>query len=618
MRSIRASFGALLGVLLCASTCLAGDALTVFVGATGGVGSVRIVDHGGGSLPVDAPGLDGIRLLPIDFVGRTQLQEFWHGRPRMRTDVPGASRLSLPDGHGSLYRYVRMADGVFGFLWVDASGNPHRVFEVASSSGIDPIVGRVAVAPHGDAILVATKLDAGGDLFEVELTTANVIERTHALPPLDFGDAALGLQLTWGAGVSSSGILRFERSQPGDAEFVPIATTPAWYENALVLSANGQHAAAIAGEGPERTRVFVFTSSGAARPASSAEMKLAGAGFLPESLGGPYLAVADDGMNCAWRARGSGSYRAELFVGTVPDSSSGPTVHITQDAWFEPYLDEVGVLTFLPSGGLLFGVAERGSSGGVGLDGFDLFRYSRELDPLAGGLLNLSRSSGQLVPPFLVQPKLVPTSVYWLPESQSCILHTASAPAPDEDVVGQLLRVPADGTGVQVLVGEAAEAELLEHSPSQLIVRVREDEGGNESEVRRMPATLSGSSSEISLPEEARVVRSVIGPTERMGLVTLDGAGQSLWFVDVASGQVRRHSARPLAYGPTMGFASDGSLAFSVHLVRPAVAPQAQVGGGAGHFTFPGEEDVFIVWTWGVPPRRVPHGGGPSFLLPGL
>ena len=79
-------------------------------------GDVRVFDEATGWTLATPPELKGIQILPIDFVGRTEMLEFMSDRPRYRADVPSASRLVLPRAQGSLYRYSRdTAEGrVFG------------------------------------------------------------------------------------------------------------------------------------------------------------------------------------------------------------------------------------------------------------------------------------------------------------------------------------------------------------------------------------------------------------------------------------------------------------------------------------------------------------------------
>ena len=65
--------------VLCAG--LSSAEVTLFEGTAGGVGNVAIHDEAGLSAPTYPAALQGIRLLPIDFVGRAALTELLQGEP---------------------------------------------------------------------------------------------------------------------------------------------------------------------------------------------------------------------------------------------------------------------------------------------------------------------------------------------------------------------------------------------------------------------------------------------------------------------------------------------------------------------------------------------------------
>ena len=125
-------------VLLLSPALLAQSGVAVFESASGSTGSVRIYDELTGA-PLGGPAeLAGIRLLGIDFSDRSALTEFLPGRPRLREDIPGASRILLQKNHGSLYRYARPnppAGDVYGFFRIAADGSAQSLLEVP---GIGP------------------------------------------------------------------------------------------------------------------------------------------------------------------------------------------------------------------------------------------------------------------------------------------------------------------------------------------------------------------------------------------------------------------------------------------------------------------------------------------------
>src|SRR5262245_9763509 len=167
--------------------------VSVFRGPVGGRGDVEVRDERGETPPRYPEALKGIELLPIDFVGRTQLDELLDGVPRLRTDLPVASRVLLPNGGGSLYRYRRDdlsgRPAAFGLLLVDRNGEARSLWEIpgiGSSSRREPFLERIAVSSQGEAILVATVIEAGGDLVEIDLASGKAQVRTEQLPPRHF------------------------------------------------------------------------------------------------------------------------------------------------------------------------------------------------------------------------------------------------------------------------------------------------------------------------------------------------------------------------------------------------------------------------------------------------
>ena len=104
---------------------LAAADVSFFVGPPGGVGRVEIHDESGAGSPVTPPELANVRLLALDFVGRTRIGEFLPWKPRLRSDVAGAARLELQGGLGSLYRYERAlptGGAAFGFFVIGSDG----------------------------------------------------------------------------------------------------------------------------------------------------------------------------------------------------------------------------------------------------------------------------------------------------------------------------------------------------------------------------------------------------------------------------------------------------------------------------------------------------------------
>ena len=551
----------LLTLIVLAAPAAAGS-LSVFVGPAGGAGNVRILDASLVCLPYDVPGLTNIRLVALDHSGRAGLQQLSACAPRLRDDVPGASRLSLPSGAGSLYHFVRNEgawDEAWGFFLVDASRVARVVLEYpALQPGVDPFLPRIAVAPDGSALLVATSRSAGGDLFEVDLVSARVRSRTANLAPLGFRGRGLALLPAFGVAVHEAGILRVDRSVDGDASAVGFAPGeyPAWFERSVVASCNGAWIATVAGESSQITYPHVVGAQGIARRMAQLPRDVQGAGLAPDAANGPWLAVSDDGLSCAWRVRPWGPWiDAELYLGSRPDpSASGIEEHVTHDAAFAPYLDEVGVFVFTPTGRLVFVAGDPGSAGSSQFGSADVFRASRGTTG-ALELENLTATSGEALPPFLHYGTLELSCVAWIEPAEAYV-------ALEREGVGHRL-IAADGrTGcVRELVTGVSSLPMLELAPQHLVLATHGSVGSGVPALLRMPIDLS-TDPEVLLAFLTGVqgMRGAIGAGGHCALVTTDGTGDALWHVDVGSAFVTPLAYHALCIGPTLDVLRDGAI----------------------------------------------------------
>ncbi len=596
MSTLLCLFGATVLVPVLAATALAGG-VPVFLGAPGGTGSVCIFDETLATPPQYPPALQGIRLLPLDVAGRTQIEELLPGRARWRDDVPLASRLELPGAQGSLYRFFR-DDGatgvVHGLFLVDQQGAARAVLELSEpSSGVEPFLERVAVAPDGRAILVATAHAAGGNLLEIDLVSGAIIDRSSALAPQYFDGSGLGLQASWGVGISDSAILRFDRGQTGGAQAVPFAQpAPNWLARQVVFSRNGQYAATIAGDDPALAFAWVFCANDSAERASDTPAALSGAGFLPEVQGGPWLAVSDDGTLCAWKTGAGHAYSRELYLGRVPASPAEAPLHVTQDALFEPYLDEIGQYIFGPGGVLSFGAGDpEGLSPGA-LANMDVFQLRW---PSGSGpeLLNLSLSSGEAQPPFVTYPTLQPEHVAWLAGDEELLLYSS------QGGIGDLLHVRLDHPGAQTVVAGASAYELLGPAEESLLFSQVHPQVSSDTGLRTLEVPIDEEPETLAaLPPNQTFLHGVLDPAgARVGYVSGDGASEKLWRLDAEDGDVELLTPRPLHYGPTLTFTPKGSLALSVGQL--------------------GTPSLFVVWAASGPPLRLQPQAATGFILPG-
>jgi len=536
--------------------------VVIFQGSPGAPGNVAVVDSAG-LVPTQHPaGLQGIRLLGIDFNGRTRFQRLLPGRPRLVEDA-GSSRLVLPASQGALYRFARAEGGggtTFGLLWIDPAGDAHSVFELPGTglTGDDePFAARVAVAPAGDAVLVATTLAAGGDLWEVELASAVVTNRTAGFAPLVFGTAGLALTPGWGAVACADRLLRFDRALAGDAEEVSFgaAGTPAWFAGELVTSPSGLFAASIAGSDPTLADVWVFGPTGDAVRATETPMHLSGAGFEPEATHGPYLAVSDDGTRAAWRTEG---LTREAYMAVVPQAGGpAPATHVSSDQLYLDTLDEIGEFVFRAVTNVLVLAVGEAPNLVPGIENLDFYEASLP-SPGTTTLVNLTLSNGLAAPPFLAKSALNPEGCAMLP-SGDVVFHDSNGGA------GDLVSADPGQSGLQVHIPDVKALDVMELAGDQLFLVVRRSSGNKNREVWTLPSALTGAPSLVmAMPDTEDVQRIATRSDGWVGFVQVFPVPvkERLWLLDAQSGTLRKF--RNFLYGPSLHWAPTGELAFSV------------------------------------------------------
>ena len=569
--------------------------VAVFRGAPGTPGEVVLCDEQGGPPQVVAE-LTGIQLLSLDFVGRTGLFEFAPDRPRFCADIPGASRLVLQQGRGSLYAFARMtasAPTSYGFFIIDGAGAASVVFELpAVLGGGSPFISRVAVAPDASAMLVATTLAAGGDLYEVDLSRARIVLRTARIPPQRFANTGLALCASWGCAASDVGVLRFARTSSADASFVPFSNgdDPHWFARALVVSENGQWAATIAGASAASEYVYVFGVAGPCLRASDTPDRIAAPGFLPEVRNGPWLAVSDDGERVAWRSELSNSgYGVELFLADLSVVGPLTPTQVTDDAHFEPWIDEIGQFVFTLGGSLVFAAGDPSATTATRMWRADLFQV--ELN--AGGLQahNLTATSGQSVPPFLDYGTLAPECALWSPSEQAFLVYT------HDGSVGELVTATVGQAGTSTIIQELDSLVLLGARSSEVVVTYSEVDTPFERRIDGLTAGTGEHTEEIAEFEASTAIHtSVVRADGALAVVNAHGDNRYLWRVRPDL-EPERMTQRSLAFGPCVAFAPSGAV---VTTVGSAGAPS-----------------LFIVWPEQGAPRRLIDAQWIGCLLPG-
>lgn len=553
--------------------------VVVFEGPPGGVGNVRVYDELTGALFATPAALQGVEFVRFDHTGHTRVTERVGELPRWRDDVPGAARIALPHDGGCLYHYRRAmpaGGAVFGYVQITRDGQVRPLLEVAGTGAGgqgDPFAGRIAVSPNADAFLAATAVEAGGNLLEITLGTQPVvIDRTSDQAPRRFGADSLALGENFGVAVCARGVLRFDRTNAAPAKPVVFSAgqAPSYFSGQLVLSGNARFAATTAGTGPSALHLFCFDATSLARRATANPAPLSGAGFLPQVEDGPYLAVSDDGSQCAWRTEGLST---EAFTRRVQVPTMELPQFLTSDQNFLDTLDEVGVLYFHASGALSMVVGERPTPAGNAIEKMDIFDVT-----LTGGgtpsFQNMSMSSGDATLPFLSIPAINPKDGMFLtPDRAAVVMH--------DDTNGAVIVHRIGQVGVTQVLTDVKELGLVEFAGAFALISIRRNSGPQSYELYRTPLSFATAPVLVStIPSGGRFERPSIRRESWIAFVAHELTGDRIGRVQLSTGTLHEFSPVPDVLGPMIGKTELGSFTFSrgapnaQHLVWP-------LGGGA-------------------------------------
>jgi hypothetical protein len=514
------------------------------------------------------PALQGIYLDPLELVGRTRLTELLPDQPRLRTDVPGASRIVLPGQHGSLYKYRRRNPDLtlsFGYFRIGSNGIARTLLELpgtGASGATDPLPGRVAVAADGRAFLVASTLAAGGDLWEVDLVTGTAHNRTPTLEPKEFGKNGLALLPDWGLAVARDGVLRFGRVLGEEAAPVSMPVSVAWHGPDLVHSRDGSTVAFVAGASVARAWVFTSLRTGAAVQASEQPMRIQGAGFLPEDPSGPSLALSTDGSWVVWRMEDSSR---ECFARQTRGASRPPDLHLTGPTTFDNTLNDTGVIAFFDPDSL---VLVAGRDGTRGIRRADAYRL--DLTPSGFATRNLSLTSGLAQPPYDYGALETEDGLFQVPGPVPAFLARADGSA------DALLWVSWEGGSVRVLE-RVEELHAVELAGTYLVADVTRPPGVNDPllETLDLVQIPPGGSNPtvVRLPDGCHLSRRVGSSTRPIYAAVLElPGGERLGQLRVPSPAGIALSPALDTFGPTTGMAADGSILATVSVLAHRAA----------------------------------------------
>jgi len=569
-------------------TALGQAQVTVFRGPAGGVGNVWT--RPSGQTGMRPPELQGIQLLPVDVASRAAFTQFQPGETRLETDVPGASRLVLPLGKGSLYRYRRShAGGVdFGYFVVRASGvaEPLATFPGTGPNGaVDPIPNPVAVARDGGALLVATTLAAGGDLFELELATGSVRALSAGLPPLDVLPRGVALQPDWGAAVTTRGVFRFvrgsgqalivplhPRARPGALggnPSAPVATSLTHFGNGIATSADGSTMAIIAGTAPAQMHVFTFRLGGQAICVNDVPAAITDPGFGTQA--GPTLALSPEGGRAAWKTIDPVS--GEIFSRQVSALPTPPEVQLTADAHFTDTLNDTGVIAFFDRDSVMMIVGEPNGAGGI--EKGDIYRVTF---PLGGGqpaFSNLSNTSGDAVAPFDFKGDLETSDgIYQIPGQTGSVYFVDGSSGQ-----GQVYRLNGTTGQVSLVRNGVAQLDFIERAGSSFVLGILHDQPAQR-ELLRIPFDHAQPTATLGLFGATTLFPAHAGSPAGIFTATFTtGGAQRIFQFDLASGT---GLALPniLPFGPVLGFDGNGAVLASFSLAGASFAFSWVPGGG--------------------------------------
>jgi hypothetical protein len=546
-----------------------------------------------GGPKIGLPELQGIVLLPVDAAGRSAFTQFQPDQPRLRSDLPSASRLILPEEKGALYRYRRSQLGKteFGFFLVRPSGLASFVaaFPGAGPFGdLDPIPHPVAISAEGDAMLVATTQAGGGDLFEIGLETATVRALTPGMPPLEVLPQGLVLLQDWGVALTTRGPFRFVRgggaplSVPlharsrgavlGGNPRSPAPTPLAYFGNGISRSADGSTVAVIAGVSAAQAHVFTFGLSGPAVCVNDVAAPIADPGFGTDA--GPLLALSPDGRRAAWKTFG---LSGECYSRRVPGPATPPEFQITSDLHFADTLNDTGVIAFFDPDSVVVLVGEPNGAGGV--ENGDLYRADFPAGNGAPTFTNLTRTSGDLSAPFTTKGELETSDgIYQIPGQAGAVYFVDGSSGE-----GEVYRLNG-ATGALALVRDGvAELDFIERAGADFVLGILHDQP-EQRELLRVPFEHALPAASLGILSSTSTFLSRAGNPSGLfaGALNVTG-GQRILQVHVPTGAGALWQD-VLTYGPVLGFDGSGAALTSVQAGSASHFVAWSLGSGSGSY----------------------------------
>ena len=486
--------------------------------------------------------------LPVALQGVPAMEQLRLDRARQLGGPAPAVRLPAL---GSLYRVGQ--SGWSAWLQVATDGSTTRWVETADGAG-PALSAEVSIAPDGQRALVSTTLDAGGNVWLLDLASGVPTELTATLPSLsvDGGSLRLGPDTAW---FVANGQLHRVDLPAGLPAAVPLPLGPGEIiHGELAMSGDGHTVAVVSELTPLSRRLFIVSHTGAVTEAPGGPTDFDLPGY--QSIDGPLLVLSDDGGCVAWRRT---VIARELFVLAV--AQPGPAQQVTADGQFTDTIDIVGVLGFIGPTVLSFfaGEAPDPLEVGVAMGSADLY----VTDVSSGATSNVSLTSGETLPPFLSAGEIELRGAFFDPQAERMLLHVD----PDNGDDG-LLAVPLDGTvGVSTVLDDLVDSPSLVAVGTRLLIQSHFDTGGPGAPGQQLhlldtpgsphPLTLLG-----LVPEGVQIDRFA---SSRDGLTlacvaSAAPAVELIVWIDTSTATVFFAWPNILAVSPALGFSPSGRL----------------------------------------------------------
>ncbi len=571
------------------------SSFTVAVGDEADDLAIYVVEEDGSAIPFPASGENDFSLMPIDLAGRLEIRRFDPARPRRAVTDDGQARILLPGGT-SVFHYRRGA--VYGFLAVGPDALPRILIELPAT-GIpffpDPFLRTVAGSSDGARLAVATRPQAGGDLWLLSIDGSLFPDGTEAFNAggtgvlevdarsLTFADGALFFT------VGGEEVYRAPTDGTGPATPLPLppsgGSVPDEVVREIAVSEDGSTLAFVAGEDDEERDIYVLTPpSGSPANLTQDPGEYLGPGYQPAFAHGPTLALSPDGSTIAYLKEVDGE--EELYV---RPTAGGPPVHVTPDPIFEPYIDSVVIISIGYANEVEFAAGGEGALGGNPLEQLDYYRAS--VGPgNALTVTNLTATNGATSPPFLDAASLSILDAFELPGNSGKGM-VSLAPG------GVALRLlnPTSATATVAYQGQTWDADGVGPAGGRLVFPARGPSGLPELVVIEGGATPNAATL-ASGPTWVSVASLAFHPsgTEVALVASATNGSDMLVQVEVPGGQVTYTDlpsaafSRTLAYSPLglPGFALGPAAAgpYDFGLLGPGGPLALQVPAGIGSF----------------------------------